>query len=111
MEELWVTLEVLALGSEMLESKMNWRQRRMVATKLALGLGNYMVIVKSEGSVMVLSDSYHGRAFIKELELKEFIKVIALEVELTADKGTGGTTVDKDGEYLKQAVELNIDDE
>ncbi|KAG5348892.1 hypothetical protein C0989_007403, partial [Termitomyces sp. Mn162] len=49
-------------------------------------------------------------ASIKELELKGFVEVIALEVELTADKGTGGTTVDKGGEYLGQAVESDIDD-
>ncbi|KAH0585907.1 hypothetical protein H2248_007196 [Termitomyces sp. 'cryptogamus'] len=68
------------------------------------------VIVESESVIMVLSDPCHGRASIKELELKGFVEIIASEVELTADKGTGGTTVDKGGEYLGQAVESDIDD-
>ncbi|KAG5349281.1 hypothetical protein C0989_004852 [Termitomyces sp. Mn162] len=110
-EGFWVALEVLALGLEMSESKIDWRQRGMAAAKLALGPGNCMVIVKGEGVVMVLGDSCHGRASIKELELKGFVKVIASEVKLTADKGAGGTTVNKGREYLGQAIESDIDDE
>ncbi|KAG5726599.1 hypothetical protein E4T56_gene5577 [Termitomyces sp. T112] len=68
------------------------------------------VIVEGEGVVMVLSDSYHGGASVKELELKEFVKVIALKVKLTADEGAIGTAVDKDGEDLGQAVKSDIDD-
>ncbi|KAG5726829.1 hypothetical protein E4T56_gene601 [Termitomyces sp. T112] len=68
------------------------------------------VIVKGEGVVMILSDSYHGEASIKELELEGFVKVIASEVKLTADEGARDATIDKGGEDLGQAVELNIDD-
>ncbi|KAG5338855.1 hypothetical protein C0989_005825 [Termitomyces sp. Mn162] len=49
-------------------------------------------------------------ASIKELELKGFVKVIALEVELTADEGAGGATINKGGEGLGQAIKLDIDD-
>ncbi|KAG5334561.1 hypothetical protein C0989_003380 [Termitomyces sp. Mn162] len=51
-----------------------------------------------------------GGAAVKELELERFVKVIALEVELTADKGAGGAAVNKSREYLGQAIELNIND-
>ncbi|KAG5352035.1 hypothetical protein C0989_004130 [Termitomyces sp. Mn162] len=68
------------------------------------------VIVKGEGVVMVLSDPCCGRASIKELELKGFIKVIVSEVKLAANEGTRGAAVDKGREYLGQAVESEIDD-
>ncbi|KAG5349801.1 hypothetical protein C0989_001824, partial [Termitomyces sp. Mn162] len=50
------------------------------------------------------------RASIKELELEGFVEVVASEVKLTTDEGTEGATVDKGGEYLGQAIELDIDD-
>ncbi|KAG5351089.1 hypothetical protein C0989_008026 [Termitomyces sp. Mn162] len=99
-EGLWVAPEVLTLGLGMLESEMDWRQRGMAAARLALGPGNYMVIVKGESVVVVLSDSYHGRAPIEELELKGFVKVVALEVKLTANEDAGGATVNEGGEDL-----------
>ncbi|KAG5353150.1 hypothetical protein C0989_009794 [Termitomyces sp. Mn162] len=93
----------------------------MAAAKLALGLENHMLddkepglklqaIVEGEGVVIVLSDSGYGGAAVKELELKGFVEVIASEVKLTADEGAGGTTVDKGGKYLGQAVKSDIDD-
>ncbi|KAG5329762.1 hypothetical protein C0989_009299, partial [Termitomyces sp. Mn162] len=75
--------------------------------KLGLKL---QVIVKGEGVVMVLSNPCCGRASIEELELKEFVEVVASEVKLTADEGTGGAAIDKGGEYLGQAIESDIDD-
>ncbi|KAG5349627.1 hypothetical protein C0989_002687 [Termitomyces sp. Mn162] len=103
-EGLWIAPEVLASGLGMLESKMDWRQRGMAAARLALGLGNHMVIVEGEGVVMVLSDSCHGRASVKELELEGFVEVIVLEVKLTADEGARGAAVDKGREDLGQAI-------
>ncbi|KAG5334851.1 hypothetical protein C0989_002788 [Termitomyces sp. Mn162] len=110
----------------MSESKIDWRWRGMAATTLALGLGNCMsqqgelgdkklslklqVIVKSEGVVVVLSNSYCSGASIKELELEGLIKVIVLEVKLTDDEGAGGSAVDEDGEDLRQAIKLDVDD-
>ncbi|KAG5349961.1 hypothetical protein C0989_001018 [Termitomyces sp. Mn162] len=110
-EGVWATPEVLALGWEMSEPEIDWRWRGMAAAKLALEPGNCMlgdkepglklqVIVEGEGVVMVLSDSGCGRAAIEELELKGFVEIVVLEVELTADKGARGTAVDKGGEYL-----------
>ncbi|KAG5341030.1 hypothetical protein C0989_012025 [Termitomyces sp. Mn162] len=83
------------------------QQRELGDKKLSLKL---QIIVKGEGVIVVLSDPCHGGAFIKELELKELVEVIAPEVKLTADKGAGGTAVNKGREYLGQAVELDIDD-
>ncbi|KNZ81904.1 hypothetical protein J132_10183 [Termitomyces sp. J132] len=68
------------------------------------------IIVEGESVVMVLSDPYSG-TFIKELELEGFVKVIALEVKLTADEGTRGAAVDEGGEYLGRAIKSDIDDE
>ncbi|KAG5335731.1 hypothetical protein C0989_000534 [Termitomyces sp. Mn162] len=49
---------------------------------------------------MVLSDPCSGGASVKELKLEGFVKVVASEVELIADKGTRGATINKGGEYL-----------
>ncbi|KAG5349700.1 hypothetical protein C0989_002324 [Termitomyces sp. Mn162] len=59
---------------------------------------------------MVLSDPYYGGASIKELEFEGLVKVIAPEVELTADKGARGATVDEGREDLGQAIKSDIDD-
>ncbi|KAG5334262.1 hypothetical protein C0989_003632 [Termitomyces sp. Mn162] len=63
-----------------------------------------------ESVVMVLSDPCSGRASVEELKLKEFVKIVASEVESTADEGTGGAAVNKGREYLGQAIKLDIDD-
>ncbi|KAG5732318.1 hypothetical protein E4T56_gene11393 [Termitomyces sp. T112] len=49
---------------------------------------------------MVLSDSGCGGAAIEELELEGFVEVVASEVELTANEGAGGATVNEGREYL-----------
>ncbi|KAG5322741.1 hypothetical protein C0989_012505, partial [Termitomyces sp. Mn162] len=64
-----------------------------------------------EGVVVVLRDSCCGGAPVKELELKGFVKVIALEVELIADKDTRGAAVYKGRKYLERAAKSDIDDE
>ncbi|KAG5348143.1 hypothetical protein C0989_010961, partial [Termitomyces sp. Mn162] len=75
-----------------------------------LGL-KLQVIVKDEGVVVVLSDSCHGGASIKELELEEFVEVVVLEAELITDESARGTAINKGGEYLGRVIELDIDDE
>ncbi|KAG5329317.1 hypothetical protein C0989_009857, partial [Termitomyces sp. Mn162] len=59
---------------------------------------------------MVLRDSCCGGAPIEELELEEFVEVVASEVELVADEDTGGATVYKGGKYLERAAKSDIDD-
>ncbi|KAG5346132.1 hypothetical protein C0989_000997, partial [Termitomyces sp. Mn162] len=63
-----------------------------------------------EGVVVVLRDSCRGGAPIKELELKGFVEVVALEVKLVADEDTGGAAVYEGGKYLEQAAKSDIDD-
>ncbi|KAG5349247.1 hypothetical protein C0989_005032 [Termitomyces sp. Mn162] len=92
-----------------MESKHDWGQWRELGDEEP-GL-ELQIIVEGESVVMVLSDPCSDRASVEELELKRFVKVIALEVELTADEGTGGTAVNEGGEYLGQAIESDIDDE
>ncbi|KAG5349978.1 hypothetical protein C0989_000935 [Termitomyces sp. Mn162] len=84
------------------------QQRELGDEKPGLKL---QVIVEGESVVVVLSDLCCGGASIKELELEWFVEVMASEVKLTADEGTGGATVDKSREYLGQAIESDIDDE
>ncbi|KAG5351875.1 hypothetical protein C0989_004641 [Termitomyces sp. Mn162] len=91
-----------------MKSKHVWSQQGELGDK-KLGL-KLQVIVKGEGVVMVLGDSCHGGATIRELELKKFVEVVASEVKLTADEGAGDTAVNKGGEDLGQAVESDIDD-
>ncbi|KAG5331579.1 hypothetical protein C0989_007938, partial [Termitomyces sp. Mn162] len=91
-------------------SEHNWGQWGELSNKKP-GL-KLQVIVKGEGVVVVLSDPCCGGASIEELELEGFVEVMASEVELTADEGTGGTAVNKGKgrKYLGQAVRLDIDD-
>ncbi|KAG5349749.1 hypothetical protein C0989_002057 [Termitomyces sp. Mn162] len=76
-----------------------------------MGVQARLESAEGEGVVMVLSDPCHGGASVKELELKGFVKVVALEDKLITDKGAGGATVDKGGEYLGRVIESDIDDE
>ncbi|KAG5351821.1 hypothetical protein C0989_004813 [Termitomyces sp. Mn162] len=55
---------------------------------------------------MVLSDSGCGGAAIEELELEGFVEVVASEVELTANEGAGGATVNEGREYLGGGVSV-----